>query len=74
MDVTFGTDPSAVTWVKRAIVSLLELAADESTVKRFVMTSSNSAAHMPTPNVPVRIDESELREKLSYRNPMMERN
>ncbi|PLB54020.1 cinnamoyl-CoA reductase [Aspergillus steynii IBT 23096] len=60
MDVTFTSDdPAAVIpWVKRAIGSLLELSAEAKTVKRFVLTSSNSAAHMPTPDVYVRIDEN----------------
>ncbi|KAH8432832.1 uncharacterized protein LDX57_010461 [Aspergillus melleus] len=58
MDLSFGSDPSALTWVKQATESMLKLAEDKKTVKRFVLTSSNSAAHFPTPNVPVRIDQN----------------
>ncbi|RAL15804.1 NAD(P)-binding protein [Aspergillus homomorphus CBS 101889] len=59
-DMSFSSDPNAVIpWVKRATVNLLEAAASQPSVKRFVLTSSSTAALLPTPgDAGIRVDEN----------------
>jgi nucleoside-diphosphate-sugar epimerase len=63
-DVSLRTDPETV--IGGAIdsaVNILTAAAKESSIKRFVLTSSSSAAYLPTPNSKnVIIDESKKAE------------
>lgn len=65
-DVSLKTDPEIV--IGGAIdsaVNILTAASKESSVKRFVLTSSSSAAYLPSPNnKDVIIDESEQSEFL----------
>ncbi|KAL2815047.1 NAD(P)-binding protein [Aspergillus cavernicola] len=59
-DLSFSPDPATVIpWVKQSTISLLGAAAREKSVKRFVLTSSSSAALLPVPNAEgVRVDEN----------------
>ncbi|RAH50395.1 aldehyde reductase II [Aspergillus brunneoviolaceus CBS 621.78] len=58
-DMSFNSDPDAVIpWVKRAAIHLLEAAASQSSVTRFVLTSSSTAALLPTPGLKTVVDET----------------
>ncbi|KAJ5762070.1 NAD(P)-binding protein [Penicillium nucicola] len=62
-DITFRSDPNEVIpWVKRATLNLLDAASHEPSVKRFVLTSSSSAALIPTPNIPETVTEASWNE------------
>ncbi|KAI9723450.1 MAG: hypothetical protein M1828_004180 [Chrysothrix sp. TS-e1954] len=58
-DVSFGTDPNKViTPTVKAVEWILETAMNTPTVKRFVFSSSSSAATEPKPGVKFHIDAS----------------
>ncbi|OJK04307.1 hypothetical protein ASPACDRAFT_37865 [Aspergillus aculeatus ATCC 16872] len=58
-DMSFNSDPDAVIpWVKRAAIHLLEAAASQPSVTRFVLTSSSTAALLPTPGLKTVVDEN----------------
>jgi len=47
-DLTFGSDPKAIIpWVVKATENMLVAAASQPQVKRFVLTSSSTAAVIP---------------------------
>ena len=51
----------AIPWIQKTTVNILEAAASQKSVKRFVLTSSSWAVIIPTPNEEgVRVDESKL--------------
>ncbi|PYI23170.1 putative aldehyde reductase [Aspergillus violaceofuscus CBS 115571] len=58
-DMSFNSDPNAVIpWVKRVTIHLLEAAASQLSVTRFVLTSSSTAALLPTPGQKTIVDEN----------------
>lgn len=58
-DVSFSSDPQAVIpKVVKGVLNALEAASKHSSVKRFVLTSSSSAALLPPLNEQVIVDES----------------
>ncbi|KAK9427488.1 hypothetical protein V1505DRAFT_379982 [Lipomyces doorenjongii] len=63
-DMTFGADPNkAITPMIRAVRNVLQTAAKEPSVKRFVLTSSNRAAANPIVNQDVTIGANRWNEE-----------
>ncbi|KAL4864865.1 hypothetical protein BDV12DRAFT_188600 [Aspergillus spectabilis] len=63
-DVSWQLDPAVVIpFAQRSTKCILEAAAREGSVKRFVLTSSSSAALIPVPNAEgIRVDENTFNE------------
>ncbi|PYH42259.1 aldehyde reductase II, partial [Aspergillus saccharolyticus JOP 1030-1] len=59
-DMSFNPDPKAVIpWVRQATINLLEVAASQPSVTRFVLTSSSTAALLPSPGeTGTRVDQN----------------
>ncbi|KAJ9365721.1 cinnamoyl-CoA reductase [Paecilomyces variotii] len=57
MDMSFGDDPSIVEKTVKSTLTWLEVAAESSSVKRVVLTSSSSACVTPVANSPARFDK-----------------
>jgi nucleoside-diphosphate-sugar epimerase len=57
--VSMSPDPNAVIpKVVAGVLNVLEASSKHASVKRFVLTSSSSAALIPSPNEKIIVDES----------------
>lgn len=65
-DTTFGTDPNKVIPpTKAGVLSILKSAAKESSVKRFVLTSSSTAALLPKLNKEFTVSKDDWDQEVS---------